>query len=75
MAVNRGLQKDLADTLQRTDKEGIHSDKRAGMGCFDVAFAEFRAEAFQHAGLFLGERDGPLSGCLFQPQQPFVLGQ
>ena len=41
MAVNRGLQKDLADTLQRTNKEGINGDKRAGVGRFDVALAEF----------------------------------
>ena len=64
VGINRGLQKDLADTLQRADKEGINGDKRAGVGRFDVALAEFRAEALQHAGLFLGKSNRPLCGCL-----------
>ena len=75
VAINGGLRKDLAETLQRADKGGIHGDKGAGMGCLDVALAAFRAEALQRPGLFLGKSDRPICSCLFQPRQPFVFGQ
>lgn len=42
---------------------------------FDVALVEFWAEALQHAGLFLSQRDRAFCGCVLQPQRPFVFGQ
>jgi hypothetical protein len=48
-------------SLTTPTKKGPNGDKRAGMGRFDVALTKFRAEALQYAGLFLGQRDRPIS--------------
>jgi hypothetical protein len=43
VAVNGGLQVDLADTLQGADKEGVDGDQCAGVQRLDMALAVFRA--------------------------------
>ena len=47
MAVDHGLQVDLAHALERADEEGVDRDQRAGVRGLDVALAELRAEALQ----------------------------
>jgi hypothetical protein len=44
VAGNDGLQIDLADTLEDTDKEGVDGDQSAGVWRLDMALAVFRAE-------------------------------
>lgn len=75
MAVDDGLQVDLADAFQHPDEEGVDGHERAGVRGLDVALAEFRAEAFEQPGLLRGELDGPLGGGLLQPQEALVFRQ
>ena len=55
MAVDRGLQVDLADPLEDADEEAVDGDRAAGVRCFDMAFAELRREALEQPNLFVGE--------------------
>src|SRR5580765_7497102 len=75
MAVDGGLEIDLADALEGADEEGVDSDKTAGVRGFDVAFAELGAEAFEEPDLLLLQLDLALGGGLLQPEQPLVLGE
>jgi len=75
VAVDRGLQPDLAHTLQRADEEGVDGDEAAGVQRFDVALVELRREPLEQADLFLAELEPALGGGLLQPQQPLVLGE
>ena len=75
MAVDDGLQVDLADTLQHTDEERIDRDQGAGVRGLDMPLAELRAEALEQPGLLGRELDRPLGGGLLQPQEPLVLRQ
>lgn len=75
MAVDRGLQPDLADPLQDADEEGVDGDETAGVRGFDVALAELRREPLEQADLLVGEVELALGGGLLQPQQPLVLGE
>ena len=75
MAVDRGLQPDLADTLQRADEEGVDGDQAAGVRGFDVALAQLRREPLKQADLFLAELEPALGGGLLQAQQPLMLGE
>lgn len=75
VAVDGGLQVDLADALQHPDEEGVDGHERAGVRGFDVAFAELRTEAFEQPDLFVGEGQRALGCRLLQAQQPVVLGQ
>ena len=51
MAVDDGLQVDLADPLQHADEEGVDRDQGAGVRGLDVAFAELGTEPLQQPGL------------------------
>ena len=51
MAVDRGLQVDLAHALEHADEEGVDRDQRAGMRGLDVALAELGAEPFEQPRL------------------------
>jgi hypothetical protein len=75
MAVDRGLQIDLAHALEHTDEEGVHRDERARMWGLDVPFAELGTEPFEQPRLLRCELDRPLGRDLLQPQQALVLGQ
>ena len=44
MAVDRGLEIDLADALGRASEEGVDGDQASGVRRFDVALAELRRE-------------------------------
>lgn len=68
VAVDRGLQVDLADALECADEEGVDGDEPAGVRSLDVALAGLRREAFERPGLLLGEFDLAL-----QPQQALML--
>lgn len=67
-AVDHGLQVDLADSLERTDEEGVDGDQFAGVMDFDMSFAELRAEAFQVANLIFGQLDLLLACGPLEPQ-------
>jgi hypothetical protein len=75
MAIDGGLQIDLAHAFQHADEEGIDRDQRAGARRLDMALAELRAEAFELTDLFGAERDLARSAFFLQPQQALVLGQ
>jgi hypothetical protein len=75
VAVDRGLQVDLADALEHPDEEGVDRDQSTGMRRLDVALAELGAEALEQPDLLVGERELALGGRLFQAQQALVLGQ
>jgi hypothetical protein len=59
VAVDRGLEIDLADALEHTDEERVDGDGDDGAGVrrLDVALAELRAETFQQPDLLVGERE------------------
>jgi hypothetical protein len=42
VAVDRGLQVELADALEGADEEGVDRDQASGVRCLDVPFAELR---------------------------------
>lgn len=65
VAVDRGLQVDLANALQRADEEGVDRHQGAGVRRPDMALAELRAEPLEQA----------LGGGLLQAQQALVSGQ
>ena len=75
MAVDDGLQVDLADAFQHADEEGVDRHQRAGVRGLDVAVAELRAEPLEEPGLLGRELDRPLGRGLLQPQQPLVFRQ
>lgn len=56
VAVEDGLQVDLADALQRTDEESVDRDELSRVMHLDLAFPEFRTEAFQQPDLLFAER-------------------
>jgi len=64
MAVDRGLQPDLADALEGADEDGVDGDQAAGVGCFEVALAELRRRALQPADLLARELEPALGGGL-----------
>jgi len=53
VAVDRGLQIDLADALERADEEGVDGDQRAGVRGLDVALPELGREPFEQPRLFV----------------------
>ena len=73
MAIDGGLEVDLAHTLEMADEEGVDGHQVAGMAGVDVAFAELGAESFQQPDLLLAELDLALTGGLLEPQQPLLL--
>jgi hypothetical protein len=75
MAVDRGLQVDLADPFQHADEEGVDRDQSPGVRRLDVALAELRAEALEQADLLVGELELALGGGLLEAQQALVLGE
>jgi hypothetical protein len=50
VAVDGGLQIDLADALERADEEGVDGDQAAGVRRLDVALAELRARSAPAGG-------------------------
>ena len=66
VAVDGGLQIDLAHPLERADEEGVDGDQRAGVCGLDVALAELGAEALQQPDLLVGQRQRALGGRLLQ---------
>ena len=75
MAVDHGLQVDLADALEHADEERVDRHQGAGVGGLDMALAELGAEALQEPRLLRRELDRLLGAGLFQAQQPLVLGE
>ena len=75
VAVDRGLQVDLADALEHADEEGVDRDQGAGVRRLDVALAELGAEALQQPDLLIGQLERALGGGLLEAQQALVLGQ
>ena len=75
MAVDRGLQIDLADALEHTDEEGVDGDERAGVRGLDVPLAELGAEPFQEPRLLGCELDRALGRGPLQPQQALMFRQ
>jgi len=57
VAVDGGMQIDLADTLQDTDEEGVDGNKRAGMRRLDMTLAVLRAEPLQELDLFIRQAE------------------
>ena len=64
MAVDGGLQVDLADPLEVADEEGVDGDQVAAVPGLDVAFAELGREPLQQTDLLVGELDPALGGRL-----------
>ena len=76
VAVDRGLQIELADALKGADEKRVDRDQGPGVGRLDVALVELGREALQQPGLLFAEFDLALRRRrLLQPQQPIVLGQ
>jgi len=75
VAVDGGVQIDLAEALQDANEEGVDGNQRAGVRRLDMALAVFRAEPLEQRDLFLREGELALGRGLLQPQQPIVLGQ
>jgi hypothetical protein len=75
MAVDDGLQIDLADAFQHADEERVDGHQRAGVRSLDVPVAELRAEPFEQPGLLGRELDRALGRHPLKPQQALVLGQ
>lgn len=66
MTVDPRLHVNLADALQNPDEEGVDGNQRAGMRGFDMVLAKLRREAFEQAGLLLGQFEWSLGGSLLQ---------
>ena len=75
VAIDDGLEVDLAHALEMADEEGVDGHEVAGMAGLDVAFAELGAEPFQQPDLFGVEIDLALTGGLLKPQQARLFGQ
>lgn len=75
VAVNDRLEVDFADTLQRTDEEGIDGHQVTGVARLDMPFAELWAEAFQQLDLLVAKLDLLVFHGLLQTQQPLVTRQ
>ena len=75
VAVDDGLQVDLADALEMTDEEGVHGHQVAGIAGLDMAFAELGREPLQQPDLLVGEVDLGARDVRLQAQQALVLGQ
>ena len=59
MAVDGRLHVYLADSLERTDEEGIDGDETSGMFGLNMTLAEFGREAFEQLDLLVGKADRP----------------
>lgn len=75
VAVDGGLQIDLAHTLQGAGEDGVDGHLSACMRGFDVALAELRREAFEQPDLLVPEFNHAFGGGLLKTQEPFMLGQ
>ncbi len=75
MAVDGGLGVNAPHALQVSHEEGVHGEERPAVRGLDVAFAELRVEAFEHADLLVGELDGALADMLLKAQQALVFGE
>ena len=75
VAVDGGVQIDLAEALQDADEEGVDGNQRAGVRRLDMTLAVFRAEPLEQSDLLIGQAEFALGRGLLQPQQPIVLGQ
>jgi hypothetical protein len=76
VAVDRGLQIELADALKGADEKRVDRDQGPGVGRLDVALVELGREALQQPGLLFAEFDLALRRRrLLQTQQPLVLGE
>jgi hypothetical protein len=74
--IHRGLQADLAHTLQHADEEGVYSDDDAGVQRFGTVLADLSAEVLGQPDLLVREAEPVLGRDLLEPQQqPAVLGQ
>jgi hypothetical protein len=60
MAIDGRLHVDLADPLERTDKEGVDGDETSRMFRLNMTLAEFGREAFEQFDLLVGKADRPL---------------
>jgi len=72
VAVDGGLQVDLAEALEHADEEGVDGDERAGVRRLDMTLAELRAEPLQQADLLVGQGKRALGRRLLQAQQVSV---
>jgi hypothetical protein len=74
VAVDGGLQIDLAHPLEGAHEEGIDRHQGAGVRGLDVPLAELRAEAFERPDLLVLQFDAAFGRLFFEPEQAFVLG-
>lgn len=75
VAVDGGLQIDLAHALEDADEEGVHGHQGAGVERLDMPLPELRTEAFQQTDLLVRQGQLALSRAFLQAQQSVVLGQ
>ena len=74
VAIDDGLQIDLADPLEISDHERIDSDELACKIGLDMTFAELWIETLKQLDVMIGELDPGLLGVSFEPEQALVLG-
>ena len=75
VAVDGGVQIDLAEALQDADEEGVYGNQGTCVRRLDMTLAVFRAEPLEQFDLLIGQAEFALGRGLLQPQQPIVLGQ
>lgn len=69
VAIDDGLQIDLADPLEISEHESVDSDELACKIGLDMTLAELRIETLEQLDVMIGELDTGLLGMPFEPEQ------